>query len=178
MYRPELTLTVRRAQRRDNEYGFYVDSDHGGDQPYSSRSQTGIMLTVNDMPVEWRSNKQPVTALSSAAAEIYAFSEAVKHVNLLLWRAEEMGVKVNWPIDIYEDNKATISFQKSTTPTTKLKGIYNLRWNWVVQLRNRKKYTAVKVGTNENKADMGTKCYTPADMTKMLKQFTGVVTKL
>ena len=45
-------------------------------------------------------------------------------------------------------------------------------------MRNRKKYTAVKVGTNENKADMGTKCYTPADMTRMLKQFTGVVTKL
>ena len=45
-------------------------------------------------------------------------------------------------------------------------------------MRNRKKYTAVKVGTNENKADMRTKCYTPADMTKMLKQFTGVVTKL
>ena len=81
---------------------------------------------------------------------------------------------------IYEDNKATVSFQKSTTPNTKLKGIYNLRWNWVaiVQLRNRKKYTTKRVGTNENKADMGTNCYTPADVTKMLKQFTGVVTKL
>ena len=177
-YRPGLTLTVRRARRRDNEYGFYIDFDHGGDQSYSFRSQTVIMLTVNDMPVEWRSNKQPMTALSSAATKIYAFSEAVKHVNLLLWRAEEMDVKINWPIDIYEDNKATISFQKSTTPTTKLKGICNLRWNWVVQLRNREKYTAIKVGTNENKADTGTKCYTPADMTKMLKQFTGVVTKL
>jgi len=130
------------------------------------------------MPSVWRSNKQPVTALSSAAAEIYAFSEAVKDVNLLLWRAEEAGVHVNWPVTIYEDNKATISFQKSTTPNSKLKGVYNLRWNWVLQLKNTKKYIATKVDTNMNKADMGTKCYTPADMTKGLKLFKGVKTNL
>jgi hypothetical protein len=133
---------------------------------------------INGMPVLWKSNKQPVTALSSAAAEIYAFSECIKQVNLLLWRAEELGVVVPWPVNIYEDNKATVSFQKSTTPNSKLKGIYNLRWNWVVQLKNKLKYTATKVNTLENLADMFTKCFTPAEMTRVLKKFGGVETNL
>jgi hypothetical protein len=129
------------------------------------------------MPVVWKSNKQPVTALSSAAAEIYAFSEAVKQVNLLLWRAEEIGVQVQWPVSIFEDNKATISFQKSTTPSSKLKGIYNLRWAWEVQLKNKSMYTAVKVDTKSNIADMLTKCYTPIEYKRMLQKMPTIITE-
>ena len=132
MHRPTFTLIVCRVGRTENEYGFYVDSDHAGQQPYTPKSHTGIILMINGIPVLWKSNKQPITALSSAAAAIYAFSECIKQVNLLLWQAEELGVVVPWPVNIYEDNKATVSFQKSTTPNSKLKGIYNLRWNWVV----------------------------------------------
>lgn len=80
------------------------------------------MFSLGCLHVQWRSNKQPVTSMSSAAAEVYAFSEAVKDVNLLLWRAEDLGVPVQWPARIYEDNKATISFQQSTKPTSKPRG--------------------------------------------------------
>ena len=182
MHRPKFTLTVCRVGRTENEYGFYVDSDHAGAQPYTPKSHTGIILMINGMPVLWKSNKQPIAALSSATTEIYAFSECIKQVNLLLWRAEELGVVVPWPVNIYENNKATISVQKSTTPNSKLKGIYNLRWNWVVQLRNKLKYTATKVNTLENfswltcllNALLWRKCFTLAEMTRMLKRFKGV----
>ena len=107
--------------------------------------------------------------MSSAAAEVYAFSEAVKEANSLLWRAEEAGIKVKWPINIFEDNKATISFQQSTQPSTKLKGVYNLRWHWVLELRDTNKYMATKVATDQNIADLLTKCYKPHEMERMLR---------
>ena len=148
-YRPEFTLSVVRAKRTD-EWKLYTDSDHAGDAPTTSKSHTGIIFFLNGMAVHWESKKQPITALSSAAAEVYAFSEAVKEDNSLLWRAEEAGIKVKWPINIFEDNKATISFQQSTQPSTKLKGVYNLRWHWVLELRDTNKYMATKVATDQN----------------------------
>ena len=69
--RPDLTMSVRRS--RVNTYGFYVDSDHAGDTPTPTRSTTGIVLMLNGMPVSWTSKKQPMTALSNAVAEVYAF---------------------------------------------------------------------------------------------------------
>jgi hypothetical protein len=110
------------------------------------------------MPVSWRSNKQPVTSISSAQAEIYALSEACKDARLTLWVAEEMGIGVKWPCDILVDNAAGVSFQRMTKPTTKLKGVYDLRWEWVRELQDGGSVRAVKVKTEENVADIMTKC--------------------
>jgi hypothetical protein len=167
-YRPEFVLRACRAKRPD-DWKLYVDSDHAGDQKITPRSHSGIIFFLNGMPVHWKSKKQPMTALSSAAAEIYAFSEAVKDMNLLLWRAEDIGVKVEWPAKIFEDNKATVSFQHSTQPSTKLRGIYNLRWNWVLELRDTSRVVAVKISTDLNIADMMTKCYKPGELDRMLR---------
>ena len=56
----------------------FCDSDHGGDKHLTTRSQSGGLITLNGVPVHWRSARQPVTALSSAEAEIYALTEAVR----------------------------------------------------------------------------------------------------
>ena len=53
-----------------------------------------INIMLNSMPIFWKSNKQPVTALSSAEAEVYAMMEAVKEARLRLWIAEEAGIEV------------------------------------------------------------------------------------
>jgi len=166
-HRPEFTLLARRGGK-GNEWMFYVDSDLGGDVPVSTRSQTGVMMMCNGMPVGWRSNKQPKTAFSSAAAEIYAFSEAVKDVQSLLWRAEEMGVRVDWPCRIHEDNAATIAFQGSKTSGTKIKRVYNLRWEWVRELRDSQIVEAVKIDTDKNVADLLTKCQEWYQLKKLL----------
>ena len=66
------------------------------------------------------------TSLSSAAAEIYALSEASKDAQLRLWVSEELGYREVWPAVIQVDNTAALSFQKATKANTKLKGVYNL----------------------------------------------------
>ena len=80
-----------------------------------------------------------------------------------------MGIGVDWPCEILGDNAAGVSFQRMTTPSTKLKGVYDLRWEWVKELKNKDRIRAVKVSSDKNYADMLTKCYKPHEMTRMLK---------
>ncbi len=58
------------------EWQIYSDSDHAGDrQVNQTRSVTGVMVICNGILVHWRSNKQPISSISSTAAEIYALAE-------------------------------------------------------------------------------------------------------
>ena len=81
----------------DDHFSIFTDSDHHGDKLMTSKSQTGVLVLLNGIPVHWRSNKQPTTADSPACAEIYALKEGVRDSRLLLWVAEELGLAVSWP---------------------------------------------------------------------------------
>jgi hypothetical protein len=152
----EFRLEVPRVM--GTTYDVFSDSDHAGDRATGPRSHTGVVVMANGMPIQWRSNKQPVTSISSAQAEIYALSEACKDAKLCMWVGEEIGVDVVWPCKIGVDNAAGVSFQKATTPTSKLKGVYDLRWSWVEELQDSSVIQAIKVGTAVNVADIFTKC--------------------
>ena len=152
----EFRLEVARV--KGTVYDVYSDSDHAGDRGTGTRSHTGVIILCNGMPIHWRSNKQPVTSVSSAQAEIYAMSEASKDAQLVLWVAEEIGVKVEWPCVILVDNAAGVAFQKATVLMSKLKGVFDLRWNWVKELRDSGRVAAAKVRTESNVADILTKC--------------------
>ena len=66
----------------------YSDSDWAGDMPITtmSCSHSGTMIILNDVPIRWRSKKQPKTSRSSAEAEIYALSETVGETRHLGWK--------------------------------------------------------------------------------------------
>ena len=99
-----------------------------------------------------------MTATSSALAEIYALSETVRQSQLTVWKLEELGVKVTQPIVVQVDNTQAISFQRSTCLVSKLRGMVDLRWAWVQELRDKNKIGVEKVDTEMNKADILTKC--------------------
>ena len=86
------TYMLKVSRVKGNEWSCYVDSDHAGDRIYGDKlSRTGIMIFIfllNGMPVHWRSNKQPTTAQSSAAAEIIALSQCCQDIRLRYWIAE------------------------------------------------------------------------------------------
>jgi hypothetical protein len=153
----------------------YSDSDHAGDRTTGdSRSRTGVMLLLNGMPVHWRSNKQPVTSLSSAAAEIYALSEACKDAKLMAWIAEEMGQRVRWPMSVMVDNAAGVSFQQGTTTNSRLKGIFDMRQKWVLEMRDKKLIKADKVETAKNVADLFTKSLNAIVRAKLENEIAGL----
>ena len=158
----------------------YSDSDHAGELSNGdTRSHTGVMILWNGMPVCWRSNKQPKTALSSAAAaEVYAMSAAVKDAKLRMHIAEEMKLDVKWPMQLYVDNAAGESFQHSTCESSKLKGIFNLHDKVVKELKDENKVWAVHVDTTENLADMMTKGLTADVRDKLDKTLIRLVEKV
>ena len=110
--------------------------------------------------MHWISTKQVrSTAYSSALAEIYALSEAVRHSQLYAWRCADMQVPVTWPLCIQVDNKQAISFQKGTCVQSKLRGCVDLREAWVQELRDAGKIATKKVSSERQKADVLTKCF-------------------
>ena len=136
----------------------YCDSDHGGDKHLTTRSQSGVIITLNGVPVHWRSSRQPVTALSSAEAEIYALAEAVKCGRLFNWRCEEMGMAVKWPLTILVDNTQAITFQKGTCVNSKLRGTFDMRREFVGELRNSQEIETKYISREKNHADLLTHC--------------------
>ena len=89
------------------------DASHRGDRLINNRSQTGVIICLNGVPVMWRSNRQPVTSLSPAESEIYALSVGVKDIRLMGWVLEELGVAVRWPMKIWCDSTGAISFKSA-----------------------------------------------------------------
>ena len=146
-----------------NEWECYSDSDHAGNRSHGDyKSRTGVLILLNGMPIHWRSNKQPVTAMSSAAAEVVALSDTMKDMRLRIWVAEEANIEVKRPITVLVDNKAAKSFQEGTNPESKLQGVFDMRWEWVKELKNAKEFTVKHVTTDKNLADALTKPVTVA----------------
>ena len=141
-----------------DSYDIYSDSDHAGDKVLGTRSQSGMIITMNGVPVHWRSAKQPKTSISVAAAEIHALSDAVQHARLLMWRCEELGLQTQKPLRIKVDNKQAESFAKATCMVSRLRGIFDLRDKWVQELRDAKQVQVTYVNGNANLADLFTKC--------------------
>ena len=152
-------LVLEGEVTNKNELECYSDSDHAGERPQCTHSQTGAMITLNGVPVQWASRKQTATtATSSALAEIYALSETARMSQLTAWKIEELGASLPYPLVIQVDNSQAISFQRSTCLVSKLRGLVDLRWAWVCELRNTNKVSVIKVNTKYNKADVLTKC--------------------
>ena len=127
---------------------------------------------MNGVPVHWRSAKKPVTALSSAEAEIYALSEVVKCGRLFQWRCEEMGMPMEWPMKIYGliDNDQVVVFQKGTCVNSKLKGTFDMRLQWIGELKADNIVQGAKVDRENNLSDILTHCQPSGKFTKAVLQ--------
>ena len=158
-----------RLSTTGDVYRFQSDSDHAGDRPLSRKSQTGMFFTLNGIPIHWKSNKQPTTTDSSAAAEIYALSQAYKEARYFSWKCAEMGMLVPDVVCMEVDNTQAISFQHKTCPHTKLKGVFDLRWDWVADLQKTGEVNTVHVDTQFNMADLLTKCLNNDDFNRLVQ---------
>ena len=124
----------------------------------TSKSQTGVMVLLNGIPVHWRSNTQPKTADSPACAEVYALNEGVRDARLLLWVAEEIDVSASRPFVVNCVSKQVISFQQGTCPKSRIRGSFVLREDWVIEVRDQKTVQMAWLDGEKNCSDIMTKC--------------------
>ncbi len=155
-------ITTVRTNRPD-VFHFYTDSNH-----YSGgRSQTGVLILLNGVPVHWRSNRQPVTADSPAVSEIYALKEGIKDAKLILWVAEELGILTEYPFTVLVDNSQALAFQNDTCPTSKMRGSLDMRLAWILEMRDQSIVATQYVDSKNNLADILTKSMKGPDFAKM-----------
>jgi hypothetical protein len=87
----------------------YVDASHAADVD-TRRSTTGYIFFISGGPVSWQSRMQTTVALSSMEAEYMTASAAIQEA---LWQARlllQLGMRVDLPITLYENNKSAIVF--------------------------------------------------------------------
>jgi hypothetical protein len=150
----------------------FSDSDHGGDRPHEMRSQTGLMIMLNGVPVQWSSKKQSdTTAYSSTAAEIFALSETAKAGQLWMWRAQEMGMQVQFPLQVQVDSTGARSFQRGTCVHSKIGGIIDFREAWVEELKGSGRIETKYVKGESNLADLLTKCFPTYKFKRLMHQY-------
>ena len=147
-------------------------------QEYQKKSKDKTDSDVGAYMVQDVANKQPITTYSSACAEIHALSECCREARLIAWIAEEMGRKVSWPLVLYVDNAAGISYQHSTTASSKVRGVFDQRWDWIQELKDQASVTAVKVPTEENLADLFTKCHSNTVRIKLQQQLQKIANRI
>jgi hypothetical protein len=136
-----------------------TDSNHHGDPRFTSKSQSGVIILLNGIPVHWRSNRQPRSTLSPAESEIYALSTGVKDSRLFHWVLEEFtNIETVYPIQVLTDSTGARSFQRDTCPGTRLRGCFDFREKWVEELREQGQFGTELVSDSNNLADIFTKC--------------------
>jgi hypothetical protein len=84
---------------------------------FKSRSISGYLIWLGG-PIHWISKRQPITARSSAEAEIYATDECTKqliHLSYLVDGLDLTNDIMGPPTIIYNDNSACVCWSKATT---------------------------------------------------------------
>ena len=82
----------------------FCDADFAGD--VTRRSTSGNISFLYGGPLRWLSQLQKLYALSTAESEIYSAVEAVKDAAHLKLHLSALGVRLDEPIPVYEDNAA------------------------------------------------------------------------
>ena len=66
---------------------------------------------------------------------------------------------VQWPLCVQVDNRQTKTFQEGTCVKSKLRGVVDMREQWVRELKDLAKVRVKWVSDEQNKADLLTKCF-------------------
>ena len=122
----------------------------------SKRSVTGYILFFGGGAILWGSRKQKMTTASSAEAEIVAASEATKAVLALRLILRDIGLAIDGPTTLFEDNQAAIYFANNEATPPRLKHI-DLRDNFVRDYVQSGEIRLVKIVSEDNCADLFTK---------------------
>eukprot|EP01031_Cornospumella_fuschlensis_P026641 gene26641-32192_t len=141
----------------DARYGLdgYVDADFANDMD-SRRSITGYIFLFAGAPISWQSRAQVSTALSTMEAEYMAASAAAQEALWLRMILEELGISLDKPLILREDNKSAISFSEHPGEHRRTKHI-DYRHHFVRERVQKKDIRLDYIDTEDQLADILTK---------------------
>ena len=96
----------------------FVDFDLAGDK-VTWRSQTGILIFLNCVPIIWYSKRQNTVEMSMFGSEFIAMKTAVEQIESLQYKLRMFGVPLEGPRNVFCDNEAV--FMNASQPDSTLK---------------------------------------------------------
>ena len=139
-------------QEYDGTMQAYADSDWAGDRVTRKSTSGGIIMMGRHMIKSW-SSSQPVVALSSGEAELYALVKAAtqaKGLTSLLW---DYGQEVDTTVHTDSTAALGIVHRKGLGKTRHIE----VQYVWVQEKVHKNEISVQKIGTKYNPADMLTK---------------------
>ena len=88
--------------------GWYVDADHAGNL-LTRKSNTGIIIFVNNSPIIWYSKRQNTVESSSFGSEFIASRIATETIEGLRYKLRMFGVAIDGPADMFCDNQSVVT---------------------------------------------------------------------
>jgi len=151
-------------KKKDETLVGLSDSDWAGNID-DRKSMTGNLFLYGDGAISWLSKKQPVVALSTSEAEYIALSYAVQEAIWLKSLLTSVGVVVDKPIIIKEDNQGAIAIAKDPVKHTRAKHI-DIRFHFLRDVIKRGDIELEYCSTENMTADILTK---PVSKNKFVK---------
>lgn len=133
----------------------YCDSDYATDK-ITRKSITGFVFLMNNTPISWLSQKQPIVAVSSTEAEFIALATAAKEAIWLRSFLQELGINSSHPMDLFVDNTSAIKLAHHQDFHQRSKHI-DVRYHFVRNLVQNEVIQVSYIPTNDQKADGFTK---------------------
>ena len=97
-----------------------------------------------------------MVSLSSAEAEFYALSEAVKEVPFILQLLKFLRIKVKMPVKVKVDNIGAIYMSQGEASTTRTRHM-DTRYFYVNEMQEQGIIEVIFVKSEDNRADVATK---------------------
>lgn len=148
---PEWGLWYRGSSEHPLE--LYVDADFANEP--GRKSVSGFIVKMYGDSIHWGTRKQTSVALSSTEAEFVALATGVSELLWLKTLISELGINVDRPINVYEDNQSCI-FALNNWEVKRLKHI-DIKYNFVKDLCRNKIINVQYLSTTEQPADVMTK---------------------
>ena len=160
-----LGLTFSSTTGKEPLLHGYADADYAGCTD-SRKSTTGYVFFLDASIITWASNLQPVTATSSTYAEYIALATASQECMHLRELLKELGVRVDGPTTIKEDNQGTIFLAENPTFHKRSKHI-DVRFHYIRECIENGNVHVTYCATTEMVADLLTKPLPPATFEKL-----------
>ncbi|CAH9067875.1 unnamed protein product [Cuscuta epithymum] len=133
----------------------YVDSNYANDRD-NRKSTTSYVFTLCGSCISWKSQLQPIVALSTTESEYVAATEAFKEAIWLKRLVSEIGF-LKKGVTIFSDSQSAIQLCKNPVFHDRTKHI-DVRFHFIRDIVDAGGVKLCKIPSEFNPADMGTKC--------------------
>jgi hypothetical protein len=149
----------------------FDDASHGSDR-VTRRSQTGILIFCNKVPIIWFSKRQNTVEASTFGSEFQAMKNAVELIKALRYKLLMFGVPIDGPTNIFCNNKAV--YKNATLPesTTLKKKHHAIAYHRCREAVTAETVRVAKEGTKTNLSDLFTKLLPQPRREELLDKFT------